>query len=255
MNPLQVKARTVSIRTNQKERLITIYSKADSMRQKALLERYGNQLARYTHPAVFSYLKGKSCNIAAEVIQKNIPKYRYYLKIDIKSFFPSMQKERAYLTLRCAIGDAGARDILRYVFWDNKGAAEGSPLSPLVSNLYLNDFDRTVAGANGQFYIRYSDDILILTNSSISNTLNFICRQLQKFKLQINEEKTVTGLVKNGIPYLGKIILIDRILLNPKPHVKPVQKSQVKSSYTEDKTKKCYPASHACTWGMRVRGR
>lgn len=82
------------------------------------------------------------------------------------------------------------------------GVPQGGPLSPLLSNIMLNELDREL-GRRGHRFVRYGDDMVILCKSSRSahRTLANIIPEGKLF-LRVNKEKTkVTGIT--GIKFLG----------------------------------------------------
>ena len=73
------------------------------------------------------------------------------------------------------------------------GVPQGSPLSPLLSNIYMANFDLYMhkwANSIGGSYWRYCDDILVVTPCSITEILKRVDQQLLLACLQRNEEKT-----------------------------------------------------------------
>jgi hypothetical protein len=98
----------------------------------------------------------------------------------------------------------------------NKGIPQGSPMSALLSNIYMLDFDcamNAFAGSIGAKYMRYCDDmILIGTSGTGADIKRYAHEQIAKVKLEIQDDKTeersfatVNGrLVANGpLQYLG----------------------------------------------------
>lgn len=107
------------------------------------------------------------------------------------------------------------------------GIPQGSPISAVLSNLYMLPFDETVkkfCDANDAVYYRYSDDILIICRQDMEAlTETMIDTEIQKLGLTIQPKKTVkvrfssgaTGLKCEPRPlqYLGFIFDGQRILL------------------------------------------
>lgn len=111
---------------------------------------------------------------------------------------------------------------------NNFAIPQGSPISALLSNIYMLDFDVVVFDflnkLNPQFkYFRYCDDILcIIDNKNMDKVENFIVSEIGKLKLQINEKKTekvIFHRVNNklesdtALQYLGFILKNDSISL------------------------------------------
>ena len=73
-----------------------------------------------------------------------------------------------------------------------KGVPQGGPLSPLLSNILLDDLDKELEGRNHRF-ARYADDFVILVKSRRAGerVMASITRFLeQKLKLKVNQEKS-----------------------------------------------------------------
>ncbi len=72
-----------------------------------------------------------------------------------------------------------------------KGILQGSPISPLLANIYLSNFDHTLT-ANGLRLIRYCDDFVIAcpNRTEAENALAIAARELGKVKLSLHPEKT-----------------------------------------------------------------
>lgn len=84
--------------------------------------------------------------------------------------------------------------ITRHV--GTKGIPQGSPISALLSNVYLLEFDRLLydeVSRRQGVYMRYCDDILCIVPTSLSAGLGVeVERLIEKYKLEINEKKTET---------------------------------------------------------------
>lgn len=76
----------------------------------------------------------------------------------------------------------------------NEGIPQGTPISALLSNIYMIDFDieikKYIDKINGKYY-RYCDDMLFIVNSKFENSiLKFAREEITKHCLNINDEKT-----------------------------------------------------------------
>jgi len=85
-----------------------------------------------------------------------------------------------------------------------RGVPQGGPLSPLLSNILLDDLDKELEGRNHRF-ARYADDFVILVKSRRAGerVMASITRFLeQKLKLKVNQEKSKVAHT-NEITFLG----------------------------------------------------
>lgn len=83
-----------------------------------------------------------------------------------------------------------------------KGIPQGSPISGMLSNLYMMDFDskvsKIIAEMDGRYY-RYCDDMIFIIDESSSNIImSLIFDEINKIKLKINNKKTQKIIFKGG---------------------------------------------------------
>lgn len=86
----------------------------------------------------------------------------------------------------------------------HKGMMAGSPLSPFLANLYLDELDKHFDGSD-VFYARYSDDILLFAGSQekINTEFDFIKGLLADYKLTLNPDKVSFITPKESFEFLG----------------------------------------------------
>lgn len=95
---------------------------------------------------------------------------RFYFVLDIEDFFPSITSQRIYGLLTGKFLHATecvAFDIAKLCIGEH-GLAQGSPVSPLISNMICLNMDRAIlafAKKNNLFYTRYADDIVLSTSN------------------------------------------------------------------------------------------
>lgn len=126
------------------------------------------------------------------VVLKSVTKYKYIFKHDIERKLGRKQRwdnPRQY----------NAKIKKSNVIHKNnqeKGIPQGSPISDILANIYLYDFDLWLSGEiqkyPGAFYRRYSDDIILIIPQSIAKTLyKELCVKLkQECKINISLNKT-----------------------------------------------------------------
>ena len=81
-----------------------------------------------------------------------------------------------------------------------KGIHQGSSIAPILSNIFMMDFDIALARPE-YFYVRYSDDILILgkEKEKLIALSNEIRVRLEELHLEVNEAKTICCTLDEGV--------------------------------------------------------
>lgn len=128
-------------------------------------------------------------------VYKSLTKFSYVLKEDIYQHFPPKNNQVRLCSpfeLRTVI----AQQELIHKHKESYGIPQGTPMSALLSNLYLKNFDievGTLAQELNATYKRYSDDILIICSEDQVEQFK-ICveKSLTHYKLKLNNDKTET---------------------------------------------------------------
>ncbi len=168
--------------------------------------------------AVIGYRPHRSRQLAKKrIVEAFHEGFTSVLKADIASFFDQIDwrilEEKLDAILPTA--DTRMRDLVRQcirtgvrgpdgIIPRNKGLLQGSPLSPLLSNLYLDAFDEQLAGL-GYRVVRYGDDFVIMLRSSAEGetALADIRLLLEPLGLTLQEDKTRLQPLDMGFTFLG----------------------------------------------------
>jgi len=105
------------------------------------------------------------------------------------------------------------------------GTPQGGPLSPLLSNIYLNELDKELR-KRGHRFVRYADDVMIFCRSrkAAERTMKNIQPFIEgKLFLKVNENKTVVSNVR-GVKFLGYSFYIYKGLGRLRTHPKSIAK-------------------------------
>ena len=168
----------------------------------------GNVLSRLT---VSRFAKGF---VAGRDIKENARFHRaqpVVLSLDIRDFFPSIQRHRVYGIFRSLGYSQEVSNILGRVCTRDNQLPQGAPTSPALSNLFARRIDRRLARyARSQKlrYTRYADDITLSGQLRPGAVISMVERVLADEGLQLNHSKTramqqhqrqeVTGIVVNN---------------------------------------------------------
>lgn len=179
-----------------------------------------------THDAAHGFVPGRSHLAAAAkhlsdtdlLGNEDLLKNKWVISVDIEDFFPSVSVEKVKGALR-KLGYKGKNemDIISSLICYKGGLAQGSPASPVISNIVLHDLDVKLADfANdkGFVYTRYADDIVVSgTSGSPDMVLKKICRFVTEDGWQISDRKTTVHQYPKRLKVHGLLVHRDRIKL------------------------------------------
>lgn len=211
--------RMVTIFKEEKARDIALYCMKDKVVQQAAASELDRMYEETFSKSTYAYVSRRSALNAVEDISKAIQtgEYSYILKLDITHFFDEIDWVTLSSILQSRISEDDVVDLLRmnccgeYLKEDTgdllpktRGIYQGSGLSPVLSNIYMKEFDQWLESRTS-FYVRYADDMLILgrTKAELTELLTEISLRLQQLHLRLNEEKTCCVSVDQGIEFLG----------------------------------------------------
>ena len=162
---------------------------------------------------------GRGCPTALDVVERAIRSgYSWVVDADISCFFDTVDHEKLLNALNEEISDGSVLRLIRYILKSGVklpgvseseptelGTPQGSPLSPLLANVYLHAFDKAMSQA-GYGLVRYADDFVIFTKSeSEAESALVACGEFLsgKLGLVLHPEKTRVVSVDAGFEFLG----------------------------------------------------
>ena len=160
----------------------------------------------------FGFRPGRSAHDAIRKCQQYADEgYRYVVDMDLEKFFDTVNQSKLIEVLSHTIKDGRvislihkylrAGVVVKHKFEETAlGVPQGGPLSPLLSNIMLNELDKELE-RRGHRFVRYADDLIILCKSKRSayRTLEKILPYIEgKLFLKVNRQKTT-------VDYIGKI--------------------------------------------------
>jgi RNA-directed DNA polymerase len=187
-----------------KTRLLGIPTVVDRLLQQAVHQQISLKFEPEFKEHSYGFRPGRNAHQAVHQALKNIHDgYDHIIDIDLKSFFDEVDHgillQLLYSKVKCPVTLCLIRKWLTVPVQINgklikrtKGVPQGSPLSPLLSNIMLQELDKELE-KRGHRYVRYADDFSIYTKSKkaarrVGNSIFLFLKN--KLKLAINREKS-----------------------------------------------------------------
>ena len=200
-----------------KVRALAIPTVRDRVLHTAACMALAPVLEREFEDESFAYRPGRSVRMAvARITRLRDEGFRWVVDADIRSYFDEIDHELMLQCLARYVSDPPFLALIRQWLGATlqlqaggtarigTGIPQGSPISPLLANLYLDDLDEAITG-NGHQLVRFADDFVILCRSEeeAQQALLLATREAGKLKLTIHPEKTRITNFEQGFRFLG----------------------------------------------------
>ncbi|WP_068501386.1 group II intron reverse transcriptase/maturase [Paenibacillus kribbensis] len=167
----------------------------------------------------YGYRPGRSAQQAIRKVKAYAEqRYGHAVEIDLSKYFDTLNHELLMNLLRKQIQDKRVTDLIKKYLKSGvmengirreteEGSPQGGPLSPLLANIYLNEFDQEMK-SRGVTVIRYADDIVVLAKSKRAATrlLESCGAYLEnrlKLKMNAQKSKVVSVVAQKHFKFLG----------------------------------------------------
>jgi RNA-directed DNA polymerase len=159
-------------------------------------------------PGSFGYRPKRTAHEAIDRVARAIvQKKTHVIDIDLRSYFDNVRHDRLLAKVARRVNDADVLHLLKLMLKANgrRGVPQGGVISPLLSNLYLNEVDKMLERAKettryGKYthieYARFADDLVILIDAHprhdwlMAAVEKRFREELAKLQVEINEEKS-----------------------------------------------------------------
>ena len=205
--PRPVKRVEISKPDGQGMRELGIPCVLDRFVQQAVLQvlqkRWDPTFCEHSH----GFRPGRSAQQAVHEAQQYIAEgYRWVVDLDLEKFFDRVNHDRLLAAVAKRVADKRMLELIRafleagvmedgLVSAVDEGTPQGGPLSPLLSNLVLDELDRELE-RRGHRFVRYADDCNIYVGSEragqrvMESVTRFIMHRL---KLKVNQAKSAVA--------------------------------------------------------------
>lgn len=221
-------------------RKLGIPTVVDRMYQQAIAQVISPMFEKQFSKNSFGFRPNRGAHDALKQCQKDANDgYVYVVDMDLEKFFDTVCQSKLIEILSRTIKDGkvislihkymNAGVVANGLFERTEvGVPQGGPLSPLLSNVMLNELDKELE-TRGHRFVRYADDCMILCKSrkSAERTLRNILPYIEnKLFLKVNREKTCVAHISK-VKYLG-YSFYNRKGLRFRVHPKSVEKMKKK---------------------------
>ena len=186
------------------KRMLGIPTVTDRLIQQAISQwlspKYEGEFSEYS----YGFRPNRNAHQAVRQAQKFLNAGKSLIvEIDLEQFFDKVNHDKLMSLLERKIDDKRTLRLLRQYLKSGimeggtvsprvEGTPQGSPLSPLLSNIILNELDKELQ-QRGHSFVRYADDcsIYVKSEKAAKRTEASITQYIeQKLKLKVNKEKT-----------------------------------------------------------------
>ena len=191
-------------KSNGKKRPLGIPTVVDRVVQQATAQVLSLGYDKYFSEHSYGFRPGRSCQQAVEEALVYLNEgYEWVIDLDIEKYFDTVNHDKLISILRERINDAKTlrlvRQFLQAGVMENglispskEGVPQGGPLSPILSNVYLDKLDQELE-ARGLHFVRYADDCNIFVKSEMAadRVMKSVTSWLErKLRLKVSATKT-----------------------------------------------------------------
>jgi RNA-directed DNA polymerase len=239
--PSPVRRKTIPKPDGKGDRLLGIPNVLDRLIQQAICQVLTPIFDPTFSESSFGFRPNRSAHGAAKQVQKIIRKgHTHCIDVDLSKFFDRVGHDVLMSRVSRKVHD---RRLLRLIGGylragvmvegmlqpTSEGAPQGGPLSPLLSNILLDDLDKELE-RRGLRFVRYADDFQIFVRSERSAHRVFasVKRFLTlRLKLVVNEQKSSVR-PSRGCEYLGFTFVGQRVTIKVAPKKLKTFKQRIK---------------------------
>ena len=203
-------------KANGKKRPLGIPTVVDRVIQQAIAQELSKIYEPLFSNSSYGFRPNRSAHNAIEKALELLNEgYEWVVDLDIEKYFDTVNHDKLISILREEVNDKTTLHLIRkflragvmengLISSNSEGMPQGGPLSPILSNIYLNKFDKELE-SRGLHFVRYADDANILVKSELSanRVMKSVTSWLER-KLFLKVSATKTKVVRpNDSNFLG----------------------------------------------------
>lgn len=188
------------------------------------------------HDCSYGYRPKRDAKMASHAIRADLYNRAWgVVEIDFKSYFTTIPHDKLMVLIKERVVDGSILKLIKQslkvgVEYQGQvepttiGVPQGSPISPLYSNIYLNLLDRVWHARGypeklGATLHRYADDVILVCRKSATQALEAFEAITTRMGLTLNREKTRITKLTEGFDFLGFQFVKRRSPNTGKPHI------------------------------------
>jgi Retron-type reverse transcriptase len=191
-------------KTNGGRRKLGIPTVIDRMLQQAIAQWLQPKYEDMFSERSYGFRPGRSAHQAVVQAERYLQEQRtWVIEVDLENFFDKVNHDRLMSQLSKQVSDKRTLKLIRSYLTSgimeggvisprSEGTPQGSPLSPLLSNIVLDELDKELE-KRGHRFVRYADDISVYVGSRAAADRvkeSIVGFMEKKLRLSINREKT-----------------------------------------------------------------
>lgn len=191
-------------------RNLTVPSVRDRVAERAIMLAIEPLIDEVLQPWSFAYRRGVSARDAVDaLIECRNDGFTHALRTDVRDCFDEIPHDPLLRRVADVVRDDAAVELVAraVVHRGNagRGVAQGSPLSPVLANLYLDVADQQIL-ATGHVPIRYADDVAVpmWDREDHEAIARLVADAYASIGLNVSEAKTRVGTFSDGVDFLGE---------------------------------------------------
>jgi len=206
--PQRNRQRAIPKEGTTKVRILSIPAIRDRVVQRALKLILEPIFEADFQPGSFGYRPKRTAHAAVKLVADAIVRHKTrIIDLDLRAYFDNVRHSRLLEKVAVRVNDEDVMHLLKMMLkaTGEKGVPQGGVISPMLSNLYLNEVDRMLERAKavtryGKYtaveYARFADDLVILVDAHPRHAwlLKAVDQRLREelaiLAVEVNEEKT-----------------------------------------------------------------